>query len=436
VSAQAATLPRLVVQAGGRYTVLAVAGLVVVTGRLLHSAPLVAVALVPLVIWTVLRAPEVLLVLLATQGAIKSLPFFAETPVNLLYVSLGLVGIACALRIRSQGLPPFAVSSTALIVLLIVLLLFAALTSPIPGATYKAVYFEIVCGTLFFASLILVRDGPGLARLATGFVIVGLVVAQAAVPGGIPNEPYTLPGGNEITAAYFPAMGALAALSCLAMRTFGLRRVALLALAGLLTVAAVRAGSRGVLAAGSVAMCLALVLLVFRSRRRVLALGAAVLVAVGSLVVVPAFIETSALQRYSGGLTNDPRRDYLRTHAIEQALNHPMGLGIGGFGRNLPVISLPTVPYPHNVVLEVWNESGLLGLDALLLLVAAVFVLALKLAGRPGFAFCGAGLAFAFVEALASGNVNDNKVLWLMLGVTCAAWRMPGPRAAGSPSAP
>ena len=59
--------------------------------------------------------------------------------------------------------------------------------SAYPGSTDKAVYFEVVCGTLFFAPLVLVRDIEAVWRTAVAFVAIGLVVAHAATPGSIPS---------------------------------------------------------------------------------------------------------------------------------------------------------------------------------------------------------------------------------------------------------
>ena len=83
----------------------------------------------------------------------------------------------------------------------------------------------------------------------------------------------------------------------------------------------------------------------------------------------------------------------------------------------------PTVPYPHNVALEVFNESGIFALGALAGLVAAAFLSALRVARLPGAAFCAVGLAFALLEAFASFNATDISLLWLMLGIALA---MPG----------
>jgi len=432
VSAQAIRGLSFPGHASGSFAIPTVCGTVFALGTLVGSVPLAVAALLPLAIWAVIHAPETLLALLAAQGTLKALPPFSSSPVSLLYVTLGLVAIACVLRVRAAGLP--AVGLVPLLMgVLVVAVLLAALTSAYPGSTYKAVYFEVVCGTLFFAPLVLVRDIEAVWRTAVAFVAIGLVVAHAATPGSIPSQAFTVPGGNEITAAYFPALGAVAALACLAMRTLGARRVALIALAALLSAAAVRTGSRGVLVALIAAMCVTLVLLVVHARRPALALVLALLLAVGGYAGVRHVAGDVALQRYSQ-LTSDTRRDYLRTHAIDQSLEHPMGLGIGGYGNNLPVVSLgSTTPYPHNILLEVLNETGLVGLSALLALLAAGIAVAVRLARTPGLAFCAAGITFAFVEALASGNVNDNGVLWLMLGLTIAVGQAASTRGARHP---
>jgi len=148
------------------------------------------------------------------------------------------------------------------------------------------------------------------------------------------------------------------------MRARGRWRLVFLALGVVLAAAAVRAGSRGVLVSLIGAALLAGVLLIAHSRRpfatfALIAVFGAAVAEAGRQVVSPA-----ALNRYTR-LTNDPRRGYLHTRALEQALAHPLGNGIGTFGLNLPVINpRPVVPYPHNVALEIFNESGIFALGA------------------------------------------------------------------------
>lgn len=212
------------------------------------------------------------------------------------------------------------------------------------------------------------------------------------------------------------------------MRARGRWRWLFLAVGVVLAAAAVRAGSRGVLVSLIGAALLGGVLLIVHSRRpfatfALIAVFGAAVAEAGRQIISPA-----ALNRYTR-LTNDPRRGYLHTRALEQALAHPLGNGIGTFGLNLPVINpRPVVPYPHNVALEIFNESGIFALGAFVVLVGAAFAAALRVARQPGAAFCAVGLAFALLEAFASGNVTDDFLLWMTLGIALA---MPGSLAPG-----
>ena len=204
-----------------------------------------------------------------------------------------------------------------------------------------------------------------------------------------------MPGGSEITAGLFPAFGALAAITCVAMRLRGVWRIGAFAVGAVLAGAAARAGSRGVLAALIAALALGGILLVLHSRRRVLTAALIAVVGLAIAAVGRQFVDPAALSRYAR-ITNDPRRSYLHTRALDEAFAHPLGNGIGTFGLNLPVLNpRPVVPYPHNVAHEIFNESGIFALGAFVALVGAAFASALRVARLPGGAFCAAGLAFA-----------------------------------------
>jgi hypothetical protein len=390
-----------------------------VLGLALRSSLLLGLAAVAGAFLAIRAAPELSLVLLASEGTLKNLSPFTRIPADFLIVTLALTLWACAVVIRRHGLPRIPWAS-ALFIVLSTLLVVAAMRSSLPGATGKGLYFEIVPMTLFFSPFVLVRDLHALVRLALAFAVVGLIVAEAATPSIDPSQPYTLPGGSEIEAALYPAFGALAVATCVVLRVRGRWRLPLLALAVLLAAAAVRAGSRGVLVSLLGAAAFGGALLIFHSRRRLFSFAFLAAAALAALEAGRQIADPAALSRY-GRLTNDPRRAFLHTRALDQALAHPFGNGIGAFGVNLPVINpRPQVPYPHNVALEVFNESGIFALGALVALVATAFVAALRVARLPGAAFCAVGLVFALLEAFASGNVTADPLLWMTLGIALA----------------
>ena len=194
------------------------------SGVVLRSPLLLGIGAVAGAVVALRAAPELSLVLLACEGSLKSLYPFTEIPADLLLVSLVLTLLSCAVMIRRHGLP--RVPWTAgLFVVLSTLLVFAAMRSSLSEAGTKAIYFEVVTLTLFFSPFVLVRDLATLNRLALAFIVVGLIIVNATSPTADPSQPYTVPGGSEITAGLFPAFGALAAITCAAMRLRGAWRI-------------------------------------------------------------------------------------------------------------------------------------------------------------------------------------------------------------------
>jgi O-antigen ligase len=398
-----------------------------------------AVALLVVGTWVLLRAPEALLAVAVSQGTLKSLWPFVTLPGDLLLLSTAAVVVACVLAVRRHGLPRLqggVAGSSALMLVLVALMLVGGIRSLVPGATYKAVYFEVFSATLFAAAIILLRDPAGLARLAAGTVVAGFVVALSARAGTGPNEPLTVAGGNEIVAALYPAAGALAAITALAMSSRGVRRVLWLAAAAYLTIMAIRAGSRGVLlslvAAGLATTALLIAHAHNRARATLVAASVGLVIAVGFGAVAGPV----ALARYTR-LSNDPRRAYMRDRAVEFAVDNPLGTGIGGFAVNLPEMG-PTsgVPVPHNVVLELLTDGGAITAGVFLALLAVAARGAARGRREPGGVFVVATLVFSFVGALGSDDVNGARGLWVFAGAAVALEAMARARAAPSATRP
>jgi O-antigen ligase len=126
-------------------------------------------------------------------------------------------------------------------------------------------------------------------------------------------------------------------------------------------------------------------------------------------------------------------RVVLYEKALHEIVGHPLGIGWGGFDGKLFVGKLipaePWVLYPHNILLEVTGEAGWLAGIALVV----VLVIGLRRTLRPGLpptvVLTGGLLVFFTLNALVSGDVNDNRGLWVALG---AALAVPSSRRAAS----
>jgi O-antigen ligase len=156
---------------------------------------------------------------------------------------------------------------------------------------------------------------------------------------------------------------------------------------------------------------------------------AASLVAVGALAVVAVvwLVPPEATQRslsifQTTQETGDTSRFILWSealHAFSSSLTHSLvGIGTGGYAA----IATTGALYPHNIVLEVGAELGILGLLALAAFVISVVVRLLRLLRGGGETAGWAGLlltlfVFALVNAQFSGDVPYNSGLWLWGGI-------------------
>ena len=92
---------------------------------------------------------------------------------------------------------------------------------------------------------------------------------------------------------------------------------------------------------------------------------------------------------------------------------------MGQLGCDIPI----AIQYPHNILLEIWFEAGVVGLVAFL---AAIWIAV----GNQGRIFkhdlfrgtlAMGGLLYWLAAVMVSGHVNDNKVLALALVASAAS---------------
>jgi hypothetical protein len=97
----------------------------------------------------------------------------------------------------------------------------------------------------------------------------------------------------------------------------------------------------------------------------------------------------------------------------------PFGFGWGSWARQDDVFGLL---YAHNFVLEVWYEAGVVALVALLAVLWMAGRNQLRALPVDGAAatFVTGSIVFWSAAASVSGDVNDNKVLWIVLAVSVA----------------
>ena len=200
-------------------------------------------------------------------------------------------------------------------------------------------------------------------------------------------------------------------------------RLAAIAVLPVLLVSLLAAGSRGPVLAfiAGLIVVVALTAASGRARRQLAIVGAVLL---GAAIVVPLVVPSSSIGRSlstivgsASGLSSNGRSG-LWSQAFTAFGAHPLlGIGTGGFA------ALNPETFPHNLLLEMAVEVGIIGLLA----VASMVVIMgrrLLLAWRhtTGTERLEVTLVFAlfvsaFVNALFSGAIQDNTDVWLWGGL-------------------
>jgi O-antigen ligase len=116
--------------------------------------------------------------------------------------------------------------------------------------------------------------------------------------------------------------------------------------------------------------------------------------------------------------------------AIESLLSFPQiitGLGIGGFSVYSASFDDIRGDYPHNIFLEVGSELGIFGLIAIIYLIFSSFfkiICQIKKGQLNNKIFYYTLLSlfiFMLINSSISGDINDNRLLFAIIGLTYAA---------------
>lgn len=118
------------------------------------------------------------------------------------------------------------------------------------------------------------------------------------------------------------------------------------------------------------------------------------------------------------------RVDFYRA-TIAAIPNQPlMGTGIGSWSEFY--FGNDQRNYPHNLFMEIAFEEGLVGLTAFLALLALVGLSIFRMvsASRSHFIVLGLLVLYCLIISLFSGDLDDNRLLWLWMGVTLSICRL------------
>jgi O-antigen ligase len=366
-------------------------------------------------------------------------------PTNLLEVMLGVTVVVFIIETVERHIPftwrsPYSYPAALFVVAGII----GVGVSPVPvkgAGLFRAYIVEPIIFFFVVSSVVrsardayLVLAGLGIGGLWAGLANTVIILIAAYhhrlhLGGGLPVIIYNNP--NAIALYLVPLIGVAA--SVVLYETDRLIRTCALVFSALACVATLMSFSRG----GYLAMAAVAVALVISNARRWILLPA--VTAAGYLVSqLPPVARRLAFEL---NLSNPDNTLVSRIKVWQATLRmlraHPIfGAGMSGFPETIGPYRdgqfLEQLQYPHNIVLNMWSEVGLLGLAAFTWIVVQVFRSALR-----GWRRCQdswrpiqLGVLLAMVAVIAHGLVdvpywkNDLSLMfWTLLAMTWAGLR-------------
>ncbi|BDU71221.1 O-antigen ligase family protein [Mesoterricola silvestris] len=352
-------------------------------------------------------------------GALKGGPVLSRLPLDLtLLAGTALGGVLLLAWMRgARAASGWGLGLTG--VWYLTFLPGAALAAPTAYAFQKVATLYSFSLLASLAPFVLVRDREDLRGLLNATAIFCMVLTADGLLGlGQGGQRLETAGGGTI--ALGRAAGFLFLFGALLLARPGPLSLPLLGLTGAAAVTAVFSGSRGPMGGALLALAVALGL----GRRgtgapasRLLLCAGAVALAVGlSLALAP----PGSLQRTGSFLrgefgTSERYRAVAARASWERLGGLPWGAGWGGFAAQVDLDGGTGRQYPHNLLLEVTLESGWACGALTTLVLGAGLGAAWTRSDRPEGRILLAGLVFWIVNALVSGDVNDNRPLFAFL---------------------
>lgn len=309
----------------------------------------------------------------------------------------------------------------------------------------KVLRFAILTGWAFFGAATLIRNVYSLKRFAWSIVIVAFIISIDSLVGHIEKGEATfvnVPGVTYIALARAAGLGFLIILTYLYLiSSKAATKLILFSMALILIYAALQSGSRGPVLGLLPSMAIFIILSIrgirtLRMERYTLSLIALMFIALAALVpLINELFPTLAFRMRvlwtEGGTSALTRIEYYYK-ALDMWANSPVfGNGAGSFG--LYVTGMDVRLYPHNIILELGAETGVIGVTIFMALfiwsiiyaIPAVYskTLSIRMAARLLIIV----ITYILFNAMISGDINDNRMLftWLALTTSISAIQTP-----------
>ena len=415
--------------------------------------------LIPLgliILWWLINNPAIALMILSLTAIIKGylLNYFPVieivdiTVIATLIIWLGLVKI---LLEGNWKLPSEQKSIVYLFLIFGLLLGISYIYTASPDYGFRKILrFNTFAVTMFISPLLIIKSPADSKRLLSYFyfllvIIIGIMLLQFvyflkwgdfAIVLAYWNR-ISIPGANPIQVSRYLAIGA-AMMIALLIRNKPSQSLHYFAILFVILLSIILSGSRGPLVSIIIGSIVYAILYERKHSSRIFGYG---ILAIGTIITLLLLLPESLTQRFfdiSQGSVIMTQQGVRRISTIatrfefwsmslqawfSSITSFFIGLGAGSFSSLF--IWRDWRWYPHNLFFEIIAELGLIGLVIGVLFIIKSYQIINKGIQRGSFtdhsALWVAGTVVMFIAAQFSGDINDNRILWMFIGISIAS---------------
>ncbi len=438
-------------------TVLAVVETILLfLGVITNPIIMVLIPLGLIILWWLINNPAITLMILSLTAIIKGylinyfpvIEILDITVIATIIIWLGLVKI---LLEGNWKLPSEPKSIVYLFLIFGLLLGISYIYTASPDYGFRKILrFNTFAVTIFISPLLIIKSPADSKRLLSYFyfllvIIIGIMLLQFvyflkwgdfAIVLAYWNR-ISIPGANPIQVSRYLAIGA-AMMIALLIRNKPSQSLHYFAILFVILLSIILSGSRGPLVSIIIGSIVYAILYERKHSSRIFGYG---ILAIGTIITLLLLLPESLTQRFfdiSQGSVIMTQQGVRRISTIatrfefwsmslqawfSSITSFFIGLGAGSFSSLF--IWRDWRWYPHNLFFEIIVELGLIGLVIGILFIIKSYQIINKGIQRGSFtdhsALWVAGTVVMFIAAQFSGDINDNRILWMFIGISIAS---------------
>ena len=424
----------------------------------INTSPFVMI-IIPIgliILWWLINNPAISLMFLSLTAIIKGYlinyhPIFAIIDITVVATIIIWLGLIKMLFQEGWNIPKNIMEVVYIFLFFGIILSLSYLYTPSPEyGLMKIIRFNTFSLTMFLTPFLIIKTPKDSRRLLYYFyfllaIIVGIMLFQFfyflkwgdfAIVLAYWNR-ISVPGANPIQVSRYLAIGAAMMIALLIRNKFS-ESIGYILILFILLLTIILSGSRGPL----VSIILgSLIYAVLYEKNHLMKIITYALIAIGTIGAILMLLPETLTQRFfdiSQGSVIITQQGVKRVSTIatrfefwsmslktwvSSLVNFVFGLGSGGFSSLF--IWRDWRWYPHNIFFEIIVELGAIGLIVLSLLITKTYKLISYGLNKGSFtdhsALWVAGTIVIFIAAQFSGDINDNRILWMFLGISIAS---------------